>query len=108
MSQISELQQLLRDFAERRQWEKYHTAKNLVMAIAAEAGELLAEFEWLTPQESMLVMADATKAHAVTDEIADVAIYLLRLADVLSVDLESAVRAKTLRNEGRFRASSEH
>ncbi len=100
MGQLDDLQLLLRDFAERRDWGHFHTPKNLAMAVAGEAGELLAEFQWLTPEESKSLNAD--RRHAVTDEIADIAIYLLRLADVMDIDVDAAIRGKVARNESRF------
>lgn len=104
MTDIEELTQQLREFAFERDWEQFHTPKNLAMALAGEAGELLAEFQWLTAEESMEVMDDPEAGHAVTDELADVAIYLIRLADVLGVDLAEAAAMKIRRNEDRFPA----
>jgi NTP pyrophosphatase (non-canonical NTP hydrolase) len=98
------MQQLLADFADRRDWGRFHTPKNLAMALAGEAGELAAEFQWLDPEESARVMADPAKAAAVRLEMADVLSYLLRLADVLDVDLEAALREKVAINEARFPA----
>lgn len=102
MAEIEDLQALLRDFATRRNWERFHDPKNLVMAVAGEVGEMVAEFQWLTPDESVEAMAGTSSAARVRDEIADVAIYLLRLADVLHIDIGDAVRAKVARNEQRF------
>jgi NTP pyrophosphatase (non-canonical NTP hydrolase) len=93
---------LLRAFAQARDWEKYHTPKNLAMALAGETGELLALFQWLTPDESADVMQDPITAAAVEAELADVLQYLIRLADVLGVDLAEAVRRKVQVNESRF------
>ena len=101
MSDLMELRDRLRDFAAERHWEQFHTPKNLAMALAAEAGELLAEFQWLTAEESDDVMATDQGA-AIEDEVADVTIYLVRLADVLGVDLVAAALEKTRRNETRF------
>ncbi|WP_193789989.1 nucleotide pyrophosphohydrolase [Streptomonospora alba] len=96
------MQELLADFAERRDWGRFHTPKNLAMALAGEAGELAAEFQWLTPEEAAEVMAEPGKAGAVRSEMADVLSYLLRLADVLDVDVEAALREKVDLNEERF------
>lgn len=104
-SDIDELQERLRQFAGARDWEQYHTPKNLAMALAGEAGELLAEFQWLTPEESAEVLGEPAKAQAVRDEIADVVIYLARLADVLGVDVFGAANSKMDRNESRFQVS---
>jgi NTP pyrophosphatase (non-canonical NTP hydrolase) len=100
MSEIADLTRLIRDFAERRDWGIYHTPKNLAMAICGEAGELAAEFQWLTTEEANNISAD--KKHEVSLEIADVAIYLLRLSDVLEINIASAIINKIEINEGRF------
>ncbi len=92
----------IRDFADERDWHKFHTPKNLAMALAGEAGELLAEFQWLTPEESMKESLSEEKLKAIELEIADVQIYLLRLVDVLGVDLAEVVREKIKINESRF------
>lgn len=99
--QIAELQASLRAFASARDWEQFHTPKNLAMALAGETGELVEIFQWLTPDDASAVMSSA-RADDVADELADVAIYLLRLADVLGVDLADAIRTKIDRNEVRF------
>jgi dCTP diphosphatase len=99
---LRDLADLLLAFARARNWEHYHTPKNLAMALAGEAGELLACFQWLTPGESAQVMKDSTAAVAVESELADVLQYLIRVADVLEVDLAEAVRKKVQLNERRF------
>jgi NTP pyrophosphatase (non-canonical NTP hydrolase) len=85
-----------------RDWERFHTPKNLSMALVAEAGELVEQFQWLTADECMS-LSDEQRA-AVADEVADVLIYLVRLADVLEIDLLGAADAKIERNERRFPA----
>lgn len=102
MSDIAELTAQCRDFAARRDWFQFHTPKNLAMAVAGEAGELAAEFQWLTPEQSLPAAMSAEKRSDVEMEIADVAIYLLRLTDELQVDLSSVIRRKLLINESRF------
>jgi NTP pyrophosphatase (non-canonical NTP hydrolase) len=99
---LRDLADLLRAFARARDWEQYHTPKNLAMALAGETGELVACFQWLTPDESIHIMQDAGTAAAVESELADVLQYLIRLADVLHVDLAEAVRKKARVNEKRF------
>jgi dCTP diphosphatase len=99
---LHELAALLRAFAQARDWEQYHTPKNLAMALAGEVGELVACFQWLTPDESSHITDDPGTAEAVESELADVLQYLIRLADVLGVDLAGAVRKKARRNETRF------
>ena len=102
MRDIGELAERLRVFTAARDWEQFHTPKNLAMALAGEAGELLAEFQWLTPEESADVMADSQAARQVRSEIADVFIYLTRLADVLGVDLLDAAADKLGESELRY------
>ncbi|WP_017592539.1 nucleotide pyrophosphohydrolase [Nocardiopsis potens] len=96
------MQDLLADFADRRDWNRYHTPKNLAMALAGEAGELAAEFQWLEQDEALRVMDDPEKAKAVRLEMADVLSYLLRMATVLDIDLEAALKEKVAINEERF------
>jgi len=102
-SELETIKQTLRDFAEERNWEKFHTPKNLAMALAGEAGELVAEFQWLTPEESQKLTKE--QFASVEMEIADVAIYLVRLADLLNVDIYEAAMAKIQLNKDRFPSS---
>lgn len=99
---LDELTEEIRRFANARNWGQFHTPKNLAMAIAGEAGELAAEFQWLTPEESMKDGLSADQKKSIELEIADVQIYLLRIADVLGVDLAEVVREKIAINEARF------
>jgi len=102
MNEFEELKKVIRAFADARNWEQFHTPKNLSMAVAGEAGELVAEFQWLTPEQSMRSSMSSEKLNDVELEIADVAIYLIRLADVLGVNLAEVVRKKIAINESRF------
>lgn len=104
MSVLDELRSETREFAAVRNWLQFHTPKNLAMAIAGEAGELVAEFQWLTPEESDPRSMTPAQRSAIVSEIADVFIYLMRLSDVLEVDLAVAVREKLKTNETRFPA----
>ena len=101
---VSELQNTLRGFAAERDWAQFHTPKNLAMALVAEVGELVEHFQWLTPQQAFDVASDPSKVDAVADELADVLIYLVRLADVLSVDLIAAAASKIADNAKRYPA----
>jgi len=102
MDQIENLMASIRNFAAERDWEKFHTPKNLAMAIAGEAGELAAEFQWLTPEESTIGALSNEKIRDIRLEMADVQIYLYRLADVLKIDISQAVIEKMEINESRF------
>ncbi|MFD6549244.1 nucleotide pyrophosphohydrolase [Streptomyces sp. NPDC058398] len=99
---VATLQRRLAEFAAARNWQPYHTPKNLVAALSVEASELLEIFQWLTPDESVRVMGDADTAHRVTDEVADVLAYLLQFCEVLGIDPLAALDAKSDRNERRF------
>lgn len=102
MSEIDALKSEIRAFADARDWEIFHTPKNLSMAVAGEAGELVSEFQWLTAEESQKDKLSEEKMNDIKLEIADVALYLFRLADVLDVDLGEVMREKMRINETRF------
>ncbi len=92
------LQQQLRDFAAARDWQPFHTPKNLAMALMVEAAELLELFQWLTPEESLSLAQQREGRERVGEEMADVLLYLLQLADRTGVDLEAAVARKLAMN----------
>jgi dCTP diphosphatase len=99
---LDDLTQRLRQFAAVRDWDQFHAPKNLAMALVAEAGELAAEFQWLTEAQSRA--PDAEQLARIRAESADVLIYLIRLADKLGFDLLAAVDAKIEENERRYPA----
>ena len=100
MTEFQELRDALRNFAAARDWEQFHSPKNLAMALAAESGELLETFLWLTEEQSRQL---EPKAHAaVTEEIADVLLYLIRLADRLDLDLIACAPEKLRRNAEKY------
>ncbi len=86
------LRNQLRDFAHARDWQQFHTPKNLAMALSVEAAELLECFQWLTPEHSARL--SARDHHAVEQEIADILLYLIRLSDVLGIDPLQAAQHK--------------
>ena len=102
---ISNLQKQLEAFANERDWRQFHTPKNLAMALAGEAGELLAEFQWMTPEESEQAM-ESKSAESIRMEMADVFIYLARLASLLEVALLAAADEKMALNTSRFAPQS--
>ena len=102
MTEIDRLREQLRAFAEARDWEKFHSPKNLAMALAAEAGELLEVFQWMTEPQSRDLPPDA-RARA-SEEIADVLLYLVRLADTLGIDPIDAANRKIVTNAARYPA----
>lgn len=104
MKELQQLKLYLRDFAGQRDWQQYHSPKNLAMALAVEAAELLEPFQWLTEEQSRTLSTE--QRQAVSDEIADVQIYLVRLADQLDIDILQAVAYKTQQNERRYPVDS--
>jgi NTP pyrophosphatase (non-canonical NTP hydrolase) len=105
-SDIRQLQEALRAFAKAREWGRYHTPKNLAMALSVEVAELVELFQWLSPEESARLMHQTGGRTAIEDEMADILLYLLRLADILEVDISDAARNKLLKNEKKYPASA--
>lgn len=94
--------QALKEFAEARDWAQFHSPKNLVMALSGEVGELNEIFQWMTEADSFKAASSEATANAVRDEIADVALYLIRLSDVLGIDLNEAVSRKLATNAAKY------
>jgi len=99
---VQDLSRRLAEFARVRDWEQFHSPKNLAMALAGESGELLEHFQWLSEQQSAEL--DGPKKEAVALEMADIFIYLLRLAERLDVDVLDAAYRKMALNEARYPA----
>ncbi|MCG6897602.1 MAG: nucleotide pyrophosphohydrolase [Thiocapsa sp.] len=97
---LDQLNNLLLEFARARDWEQFHSPKNLAMALAGEAGELLEHFQWLTERQSAAL--DAEKTRHVAHEMADILIYLIRLSERLEIDLVAAAYEKIAINEARY------
>ena len=100
MSDLNQLRMRIRQFAEARDWDKYHAPKNLAMALIVEAAELVEHFQWLTEAQSQTLAPD--KLFQVGEELADIQIYLIRIADQLNVDLLDAVDKKILANAEKY------
>lgn len=99
---LTDLAATLRTFAEERDWEKFHTPKNLAVSVAIEAAELLELVQWRTDDEAVAYFQTDEGRAALSDELADVLIYLVRLADVAGVDLREAAVVKVRTNRERF------
>jgi dCTP diphosphatase len=99
---LAELREHLRRFAQARDWDQFHSPKNLAMALIAEAAELVEHFQWLTEAQSAELPAE--KKAEVAEELADVLVYLVRIADKLDIDLMAAANAKMARNEAKYPA----
>ncbi len=98
---INNIQKQLSDFADERDWDQFHNPKNLAMALSVEVSELIEIFQWLTPEQAEEIM-DSSQSDHVKEEVADVMIYLLRLADKLDIDLESIVNDKIVQNGKKY------
>ena len=101
---LTGLNEAVAQFAREREWDQFHSPKNLAMALTNEVGELIEIFQWLTEDQSREAGNDPKTAEAVRDELADVQIYLSRLAFVLGVDMNEAVTNKLVKNAQKYPA----
>jgi NTP pyrophosphatase (non-canonical NTP hydrolase) len=99
---LQHLAEHLRQFAAERDWEQFHSPKNLAMALSVEVAEIVEHFQWTTEEQSREL--DASKRRAVEHELADALIYLVRLADQLGIDLLEAAEHKLALNEAKYPA----
>lgn len=99
---LAALSDRLGAFADARDWPRFHTPRNLALALAGEVGELAAELQWVADSEVADHLADPEARGRLADEVADVLIYLTRFADVCGIDLVSEAHAKVDKNEKRF------
>lgn len=100
MDSLDDLKKQLRDFSKARDWDQFHAPKNLVMALFGEVGELAEHFQWLTEIQSHSL--DDKTFSAVSEEIADVQLYLIRLADKLGIDIINESQKKILKNGEKY------
>lgn len=100
MAQLDEWREMVRDFVTERDWDKHHNPKNLAMCMAIEAAEVMEHFQWLPDAESANLAPE--KRQAVAHELADVLMGLIRLADLLEVDLDAAFREKMVLNRAKY------
>ena len=99
---LEELTQALRQFRDARNWAQFHTLRNLIVSLNLEAAELLELTQWKSDSEMANLLDDASKKEALSDECADVLLYLLLIADRAGVDLEAATLAKLAKNEAKY------
>jgi len=100
ITSLDHLQELVREFNARRNWAPFHSPKNLAMSILIEAAELAEHFQWQTTDESW--QADEEKQHAIEEEVADVFIYLLTMAEKFDIDLLNVARRKLMKNNLKY------
>lgn len=101
---VAALEAALQKFADERDWNQYHSPKNLAMALTGEVGELVEIFQWLSEEQSKTVAQEPSTARHVRDELADVLLFLVRLSHVLGVDLNEAVKLKLASNAKKYPA----
>jgi NTP pyrophosphatase (non-canonical NTP hydrolase) len=99
---LQDLREAMARFVRERDWEQFHSPKNLVMGLSVEAAELMEHFLWIDNQPSRQVVNDPAALGAVADEMADVACYLLALSNTLGIDLSDAIRAKLVKNAQKY------
>jgi NTP pyrophosphatase (non-canonical NTP hydrolase) len=97
---INNIQNQLQNFASERDWEQFHTPKNIAMALSVESSELVEIFQWLNPEESKL--PDKMQLELINNEVADIAMYLLRFCDLLDLNLENAIQEKLVKNAEKY------
>lgn len=101
---LAQLRQWIRRFVDERDWNRFHAPKNLAMAPAVEAAELMEHFLWISPEQSRHVVEDPQKLAAVGEELADVLCFALALANQLELDVASTVQAKLEKNRQKYPA----
>ncbi len=99
---LSTLNQEINEFSHERDWDQFHSVKNLAMALSVESSELLEIFQWMKDEESNNVKFDQKTMIKVEDEVADIFIYLLRIMNKTGIDLEKAVRSKMKKNKAKY------
>ncbi|MFM8334555.1 MAG: nucleotide pyrophosphohydrolase [Opitutaceae bacterium] len=99
---VAELKSQVLAFVRERDWEQFHSPKNLSMALAAEAGELMEHFLWSTPEQATAVARDPAKRERIAEELADVVIYALEFANMTGIDVAAAIQAKLASNARRY------
>lgn len=104
-TRLIELKGLVADFVAQRRWNQFHTPKNLAMALAIEAAELMEHFQWLTPDESRAIGQRPDECADVADELADIVCYALAFANELDIDVAAAVAGKMQKNRAKYPAS---
>jgi NTP pyrophosphatase (non-canonical NTP hydrolase) len=102
---VDELRQMVRRFVTERDWEQFHAPKNLSMALAIEAAELMEHFQWISVELSRQLKDDAAKKAAIGEELADVICYAIALANELDLDISETMRAKMKKNEAKYPAT---
>jgi dCTP diphosphatase len=102
---LADLRQIVANFVGERDWQQFHSPKNLSMSLSIEAAELMEHFQWLTIDQSRAVAGQPEKLSEVSDELADILCYALALANELQIDVADAIRNKMVKNERKYPAA---
>ncbi len=101
---VADLRGLIRSFVDERDWSQFHSPKNLSMALAIEAAELMEHFQWLSPEASSAIRDSADDFRGVREELADILCFALSFANALDIDLSTAIREKLVKNAAKYPA----
>ncbi len=101
---VASLRDMVQQFVDQRDWHQFHAPKNLSMALAIEAAELMEHFQWISADDSRKIGVEPSTLEAVGDELADVICYALAIANELSIDVDTALRRKMVKNEAKYPA----
>ncbi len=104
MTTVAELRGLMRKFVDERDWAQFHSPKNLSMALAIEAAELMEHFQWLTPEASIGIRDSAKDFQEVREELADILAFALSFANALDIDISTAVQEKLVKSAAKYPA----
>jgi NTP pyrophosphatase (non-canonical NTP hydrolase) len=105
LTPLATLRQLVAQFVRERDWEQFHSPKNLSMALAIEAAELMEHFQWISVEDSRRVSQDASRLAQVAEELADVVCYALAMANTLNIDVAASLEAKMIKNALKYPAA---
>ncbi len=100
--EVTKIQEKIREISKARDWDQFHTAKNLAAALSVEAGELLEIFQWLTEKQSNDLKGDDVKLEPIADELSDILYFVMRLSDVLEIDINKAFWKKLAKSEAKY------
>jgi NTP pyrophosphatase (non-canonical NTP hydrolase) len=101
---VNDLREMVRQFVDARDWQQFHSPKNLSMALAIEAAELMEHFQWISTDAARTIGKDSARLAAVGEELADVVCYALAIANELEIDVSVAMRDKMQKNERKYPA----
>ena len=103
-STLDQVKKKIREFVRERDWEQFHSPKNISMSIAVEAAELMEHFQWLTEEQSRDLLKDKNKREEIEDELADIAIFILDFCNLFNIEFEEIIKTKLKKTAGKYPA----